>query len=179
MNKLPVFVFILIGLLTSGCFPKSPSNKDQIATGVAKTVAAQNAAIPITGADLTIPPTKAPTAIPPTAAPKIKPTADYRQASLGKVLGMWKVNRVNKSSRGVSWQDVGNNLTFQEGGLMMTEAPDGTNGSVKFVLDIKQIIFTFEDGHKEYWNFAFTNGDNSLTLTKQGGTERMDLIRAK
>jgi hypothetical protein len=179
MNKFPLIVFILMALVTSGCFPKSSSNKDQIATGVAKTVAAQNAIVPDTGADVTTPPTKAPTAIPPTAAPKVKPTVDYRQAALPQILGTWKVNRVNKSSRGMSWQDLGNRLTFQEDGTMVTETPAGVTSNVKFRLDIKVIVFTFEDGHKEYWNFSFPSGNDSLTITKQGGTERVDLLRVQ
>jgi hypothetical protein len=179
MTKFPLFVFILIALVTSGCFPKSSSNKDQIATGVAKTVAAQNAIVPDTGAEVTSPPTKAPTAIPPTAAPKVKPTVDYRQAALPQILGAWKVNRVNKSSRGLPWQDVGYQLTFQEDGVMKSVKPDGTGSTVKFKMDIKVIVFTFDDGHKEYWNFTFPNGNDSLTLIKQGGTERIDMTRAQ
>lgn len=181
MNKLSRFtiVLILILLFTSGCFPKSTSNNDQIATGVAKTVAAQNEVVPVTGVEAVTAPTAAPTAIPPTAAPKVKPTADFRQASLGQMLGTWKVNRINKSSKGVPWQDVGNKLTFQDDGQMVTTTPDGTTTSVKFRLDIKVILFTFEDGHKEYWNFAFPSGNDSLTLSKQGATERIDLLRVK
>lgn len=185
MIKLARFFFILVilPLFTTGCFPKSISNKDQIATGVAKTVAAQNAIVPVTGGDKNPPPTEAPTVVP-TSVPtktmiKPTPTVDFRQASLGQMLGTWKVNRINKSSKGVSWQDVGNKLTFQDDGQMVTTTSNGATSSVKFHLDIKQIFFTFDDGRKEYWNFSFPSGDNSMTLTRQGGAERIDLIRVK
>jgi hypothetical protein len=181
MNKLSRFIFILVmlPLFTTGCFPKSSSNNDQIATGVAKTVAAQNEVVPVTGVEAVTPPTAAPTDVPPTSVPIIKPTADFRQASLSQMLGTWKVNRINKSSKGVPWQDVGNLLTFQDDGQMAIEATNGSTGSVKFRLDIKQVMFTFDDGHKEYWNFAFPSGNDSLTLSKQGATERIDLLRVK
>jgi len=170
-------ITVLLSLTLTGCFSKTTSNNDQIATGVAKTVAAQNKVIPVTGGDVNTQPTAAPTAIPPTAVPKVKPTADYRQAALSQFLGTWKVVRINKSSRGVPWQEIGNQLTFQQDGVMKTEAADGTIGEVKYRLDIKKVIFTLDDGNKDEWNFAFTSGDKTLALTRQGGKERIDLAR--
>jgi hypothetical protein len=170
-----IFVLVIFAILSTGCFPKSTSNNDQIATGVAKTVAAQNAIVPNTGAEENTPPA----AIPPTAVPKVKPTADFRQAALSQFLGTWKVSRVNKSSKGVPWQDVDNQLTFQPDGIMKMVANDGTESAVKYKLDIKQVIFTFDDGRKEYWNFEFSHSDNSLTLSKQGATERFFIDRVQ
>jgi hypothetical protein len=188
----PIIVLIIFLVLSVGCQSQSKntiSEDDIVAIGVAKTVSAKgpkdeiptriaNTVVAIgqtyNSQQSVVVVTKVVT---PKANNKVNPTADFRQASLGKVLGTWKVNRVNKSSRGIAWQDVGNKLTFNQDGTMLTEPQSGVKSSIKFRLDIKVILFVFEDGRKDYWDFAFTNNNNSLTLTKQGGAERIDLIR--
>jgi hypothetical protein len=172
-----IFILVLLSLSLTGClFGSSKSTDDPIAIGVVKTVPAKDQVepgIPDTGAEATLPPTSAPTK----TVSKVKPTADYRQAALSQFLGAWKVIRINKSSRGLPWQEIGNQLTFQPDGIMKTESADGTVGEVKYRLDIKKLIFTLDDGKKDEWSFAFSNGDASLSLTKQGGKERIDLTR--
>lgn len=105
------------------------------------------------------------------------PTADPKQVAFNKMIGTWKVIKISKSDRGVSWQELGNMLTFQSDGLMALDAVDGTSESIKFRIDGKQVLFTLEDGKKERWTYTFTQSDSGLTLSKLGASERMDMVK--
>lgn len=110
---------------------------------------------------------------------KPKATADPKKVAFDTLIGTWKVIKISKSDRGVSWQELGNMLTFQSDGMMTMDAVDGTSESMKFRIDGKQVLFTFEDGKKERWTYTFTQSDSGLTLSKLGASERMDLVKVE
>jgi hypothetical protein len=107
----------------------------------------------------------------------ISPTADPKLVAFNKLIGTWKVIKISKSDRGVSWQEIGNFLTFQTDGMMTMDTVDGKSESIKFRIEGKQVLFTFADGKKERWTYTFTQSDSGLTLSKLGASERMDMVR--
>ena len=187
-----ICVLVLISLSLSGCTIRRSGSGNTRTTATVEAQGAGNAlvdlATPVPEITETV---EEPTEVIPTNTAKpvkktatatkaVKvpsPTADPKQVAFNKLIGTWKVIKISKSDRGVSWQELGNMLAFQMDGMMTMDAVDGTSESMKFRIEGKQVVFTFGDGKKERWTYTFTQSDSGLTLSKLGASERMDMVK--